>query len=325
MGKDDRIYIGVDLGGTNIQAGLLDARGRIRGRAKIKTLADEGTERVIKRIARVVSDAAEDAGMSVADTSGLGIGAPGTVDIRTGEVVQAVNLRWNHFPLAETLRKELRIPVTVDNDVNVGTWAEHQMGSGQGFDDVLGVFVGTGIGGGLVIGGKLYHGHFLTAGEIGHTILHADARLGQRTLENTASRTSIVNQLTQLIRANQPSKIVRMVDGDLSNIRSKALAGALSQHDHLTTEVAKQAAKYVGIAIANSVTLLSLPCVVLGGGVTQALGKQFVEWVRDAFERHVFPAELRECKVLPAKLGDDAGMVGAALLARQRLTSAGKR
>jgi glucokinase len=324
MGKDDRTYIGIDLGGTNIQAGVLDGRNRLLGRSKAKTLADEGADKVVKRVARVANEAAEEARVPMTKVAGVCVGAPGVVDINQGVVRRAVNLRWDDFPLAEALRKELRVPVTLDNDVNVGTWAEHQLGAGQGFDDLLGVFVGTGVGGGVVLGGKLYHGHHLTAGEIGHNVIHADAQLGRRTVENCASRTAIVNLLTQLIRTNHPSKIVRLVDGDLNNIRSKALASALHQHDSLTSEVVRQAARYVGIAIANIVTVLSLPCVVVGGGVTEALGRQFVDHVRDAFEKNVFPSELRVCKILQAKLGDDAGLIGAALLARSR-TIVGKR
>jgi glucokinase len=175
------------------------------------------------------------------------------------------------------------------------------------------------VGSGIILGGALYHGHHWTAGEIGHVIIQADAPLGRRTLENLGSRTAIAQHLRSLVEANHASRLVEIVEGDLSAIRSSALNKALRQQDGLTRMVVQQAASYVGTAIANTVTLLSLPCVVLGGGLTTALGNIWLEWVRQAFEGRVFPEELRTCKLLAGQLGDDAGAVGAADLARRRL------
>lgn len=318
--NDKRPFVGIDLGGTNIQVGVLGKNHKLLATARSKTKAEEGSESVVKRIARTVRDALDEAGVKTDEVGGVGIGAPGVVDIRKGVVLTAVNLRWNDFPLAKLLSRELdKLPVTLDNDVNVGTWGEYKAGAAQGYDDVLGVFVGTGIGGGLVLGGKLYHGHFLTAGEIGHTVLIADGQRGRRTLENLASRTAITSLIVQLIQSNHASKVSQIAGGDLANVRSKVLAEALSKDDKLTIEVIQKAAHYVGVAIANLVTVMSLPCVVLGGGVTEALDKRWLEWVRRSFEATVFPPELARCRILSGKLGDDAGCIGAALLARERL------
>ncbi|MCE9592075.1 MAG: ROK family protein [Planctomycetes bacterium] len=319
MGKETRSFIGVDLGGTGIKVGVLDAKNRLLGTEKTKTRSEEGSGAIVKRIARTVREAMEEARVKPANVGGLGIGAPGVVDINKGIVIQAVNLRWNKFPLAKLLRDELKMPVTLDNDVNVGTWGEFVLGAARGHNDVLGVFVGTGIGGGLVLHGKLYHGHFLTAGEIGHVTMYPGMVRGRRTLENNASRTAIVNLLSQLILSNHPSKLSEITGGDPASTRSKAIAQAVAKDDPLTIEVLKSAAEHIGIAIANVVTVMSLPCVVLGGGLTEALDKRWTEWVAESFENHVFPPELRHCKIVTSKLGDDAGVVGAALLARERL------
>lgn len=318
MAKAEAPYVGVDLGGTSIKMGVLDAKDRLITTAKTKTKGEEGGEAVVKRIARVVREMLEEAKLKTTDLGGLGIGAPGTIDIDKGVVVNATNLRWNKFPLGKLLGADLGVAVTVDNDVNVGTWGEVVLGAAKGFKDVLGVFVGTGIGGGLVLDGRLYHGHFSTAGEIGHTVIHADAPLGRRTLEQCASRTSIVNQLVQLMLANHPSKLWELCERDITNIRSKALGQAVEMEDELTLEVVGKGADYVGIAIANIVTVLSLPCVVVGGGLTEAVGKRYVERVRQSFKANVFPPELRECQIVASKLEDNAGVVGAALLARER-------
>ena len=323
MPKDKPLLIGIDLGGTNIAVGLVDHNDKVIARTKTKTKADEGSDAVVKRIVAGVGDVCAEGKISLEDVTAVGIGAPGAIDMQTGTVLKAVNLGWENFPLAKVLGKELPCPVVVDNDVNVGTWGELKAGAAKAYDDVLGIFVGTGIGGGLVLGGRLYHGARHTAGEIGHTVVLADGGLGRRTLENMASRTACVNLLQELIRASHPSAMLEIVDGDLGNIRSKALAKAVKQDDPLTLTVLKQAAHYVGVSVANTVTLLSLPCVILGGGVVEAVGEPFVEWVRAAFKQHVFPADLADCAILASKLGDDAGLIGAALLARDRLGKTG--
>jgi len=318
MPDKEAITVGVDLGGTNMQAGVVRGN-KLLNRDKSKTKAADGPEKVIKRLAKQVEKVIEQAEVDRKDVQAVGVGAPGAINPRTGEVIKAVNLRWDNLPLAKQLEKLLDLPVVVDNDVNVGAWGEFRAGAGAKYDELLGVFVGTGIGGGLILNGRLYHGHFGTAGEIGHTLSRSDAPLGRRTLENVASRTAMVNLITQLILANHESVISELTDGDLSKIRSKVLAEAVKQDDPLATTVIREAAGYVGKACADVVTLLSLPCVVIGGGVAEALGKTYVKWVREAFEAHVFPPDLKKCEIVVSKLGDDAGVVGAALLALDRI------
>ena len=318
MAKNDRPYIGIDLGGTNVQAGVLQGE-KLLASDRTKTKADGGSEVVIGRIGKLVREVVEKADLKMDDIAGLGIGAPGAVNHKKGVVINAVNLRWTDFNLAKVLEKEVGVPVVVDNDVNVGTWGEFVAGAGKGYDDLMGIFVGTGIGGGFVLDGQLYHGANLTAGEIGHTVIRADAPLGRRTLENLASRTNIVNLLRQLIEANHSSEISKITDGDLSKVRSKVLAEAYKREDELTVKVIGHAAHYIGVSIANAVTLLSLPCVVVGGGVTEALKDGWMELIRDVFEEYVFPPELSKCKIVASQLGDDAGIIGAAHLAKQRL------
>lgn len=319
MAKNDGLYLGIDLGGTNIQAGLIGPDHKLLATDRVKTKADGGKDVVLQRIAKVVDSVLEKASVKIEQVDGLGIGAPGAVNYKKGIVINAVNLRWKDYPLGKELQKTLGLRVVVDNDVNVGTWGEYIAGAGKDHDELLGIFVGTGIGGGLVLNGDLYHGHHLTAGEIGHTLIKADAGLGRNTLENVASRTNIVNQLRQLILSNHESLISELTGGDLDSVRSKILAEAFKKGDELTRIVIGQAAHYIGASIANSVTLLSLPCVVVGGGLTEALQSDWIELIRDEFDKYVFPPELSKCKIVASKLGDDAGIIGAALLAKQRL------
>lgn len=317
MAKDTPT-LGIDLGGTNIQCGIV-IDGKVKTRDSTKTKAAEGSDAVIKRLVKICDKVLEEASLSRKDIGALGIGAPGAINIKKGEVIKAVNLGWTDFPLRDILSKELGMPVVVDNDVNVGAWGEHQAGAGKGFDDLFAIFVGTGIGGGLVLNNQIYHGSNHTAGEVGHTLLRADAGLGRRSVEDLASRTNIVNLLTQLIEGGRESIIPELVDGDFSRIRSKVLSQAIKKEDPLTMEVAQRAATYVGMAIANTVTLLSLPCVVVGGGATEAMGKLWMGWIREAFDAYVFPSELKSCKIVASELEDDAGLLGAGLLAADAL------
>lgn len=319
MPDSQTLYIGIDLGGTNIQAGLVTPDGEVLARDKTKTKAELGPEGVVGRIAKLVLGLLKDRKLGLDDVSAVGIGAPGAVDVGRGVVIEAVNLRWRDTPLRDMLASALGNGIRpeaihVDNDVNVGTWGEYRAGGLERGVDALGVFVGTGIGGGLVLNGHLYRGARGTAGEIGHLWLDADARLGDRTLENRASRTAIVDQIVRLVKASHPSAIVDLCEGDFSKVRSKVLATAYEQQDPLAREVIDTAARTCGVAIANQVTMLSLGQVVLGGGLLEALGEDFAEHVRAAFVEAVFPFTLRDTPIHVAALGDDAGLVGAALL-----------
>ena len=312
------LYIGVDLGGTNIQAGVVTSEGNVLATDRTKTKAELGADEVIHRLTKLVHEVCEQADCKPQDTAGLGVGAPGTIDVPRGIVTKAVNLRWDNLPLGQMLQKKIGLRVTVDNDVNVGAWGEFVAGSGRDHSDQLAVFIGTGIGAGLIINNQIYHGSHLTAGEIGHTLSISNGDLGRRSLENLASRTAIVNLLTQLIHANHSSILTELTDGDLTRIRSKVLAQAYSQNDPLTVEVISRAAHHVGVAIANAVTLLSLSCVVVGGGVTEALGDPWVAQIKRAFREYVFPPELQQVPILPSSLEDNAGVVGAGLVAKAR-------
>lgn len=324
MGKhiEDKPVVGVDVGGTNITAGLIDPKNKVVAREKTDTKAGDGTEKVIDRIADCVKSVVKDSDYSKGDLGAVGLGLPGAVESETGLVLEAVNLRWTNVPLAELLGRTLDVPVIVDNDVNVGTWGEYRAGAGEGAAGLLGIFVGTGIGGGLVLDGKLYTGAFGSAGEIGHSLINARGAFGDRTLEQMASRRAIVNRLVALVESNHPSKLRDLAGDKWPRVRSKPLAKAMAADDELTLRIVREAAWAVGIAIANTVTLLSLDRVVVGGGLTEALDDRWMQWIREAFDDAVFPAVCRQCKLAASTLEDDAGLLGAALLARERLAEA---
>ena len=317
-------FIGIDLGGTNMQIGVVSPDFKLIGQAKRKTKADEGFDRVVDRVIEGIGEACMAAQITPQQLGGVGIGAPGVIEPTKGVVVEAVNLRWNDAPLADAVSKRLgKTRVVVDNDVNVAVYGEYKLGAAKGSKHMMGLWIGTGIGGGLVLDGKLHYGHFLSAGEIGHTILFPFHPLGSRTLENNASRTNVSNRVIKLINSNYKSKLTSELGADPDKWGKEVKSKLLAQHyrggtneDALVIEVVDDAADMVAVAVANAVTLLSLEKVVLGGGLTEACGKPFVDRVAKQARELIFPRNIADrVEIVASKLEDAAGIFGAAMLA----------
>ncbi len=313
------LIAGVDLGGTNIQFGIVDHRGRILGRAKDKTPTDQGMEVILDRIVLGIRAAAKDAQVQMADLIALGLGAPGPVDPVAGIVREAVNLRWTMAPVGELLMERLGMPVVLDNDVNVAVYGEAHHGAGIGSRNLIGAWIGTGVGGGLILDGKLFYGHHFSAGELGHMLLYPTNPPGSRTIENICSRSAVVDRVLHLIRTNRKSMVPELLGDKFPKIKSKTLADAYRKGDELVIEVIDDAADRLGMALGSITTLLSLERIILGGGLTEALQDLFVDRVRLGVQRAAFPAVAKTVDVVISKLDDDAGVIGAALLARERL------
>ncbi|MFO0963784.1 MAG: ROK family protein [Phycisphaerales bacterium] len=324
MAQSD-LVVGVDLGGTNIAAGVVDRKGRISGRAKKKTKASEGRDAVVERIVAAVEEACADAKIRISDLAAIGVGAPGPVDFGKGIVITAGNLGWKNVALGELLRKRTGLPVSVDNDVNVAAWGEATIGAGDGCESLLAVWVGTGVGGGLVLGKRLWRGDLHTAGEIGQTIVYPNGQPGSTTLEEFCSRTGMARSIATRAGFHPDSLYHKVVarmaaEGKTGPIGSSALAQCYEAGDALVVQVVNAAADLLGIAIANCVTVLSVRTIVLGGGVTEAFGKAYVARVEEQIKRHVFPTALApRLSVRMTKLKDAAGVQGAAMLAWSEL------
>lgn len=345
MPRPIKPIVGVDLGGTNINVGVVDA-AQLRlipgSRVNKKTQAVQGNKVVVERISLAIEEALDGAGLTHKDVSGLGIAAAGAVDPARGVVLKGGNLGFTNLPLGEMLNKRTGLRTFVENDVNAAVYGEwkHPGGAIVGCTEALGVWIGTGVGGGLVINGKLYAGGFFTAGEIGHMTMFPGAPMGRRSVEEVCSRTAISDRLLALISSGHASSLRTMVEQEKAVLleksrkdakdkgkitwqfennkilRSKSIALAYHKRDPLTTAVIHEAAGYLGMAIAGVVTLMSLPYVVLGGGLTEALGEPWVRAVRTAVRERAFPAECKKVEVVGTKLKDQAGIIGAALLAR---------
>ena len=320
MAKNDKgPTIGIDLGGTNMQIGVVSPDFKVLGQAKRKTKAEEGMEGVMARIVDGVEEACAEAKIKPNELAACGLAAPGAVDPHDGIVLEAVNLRWVNTPAAQVLGKKLGVKTFLDNDVNAAVYGENRLGSGKNSRNLLGVWVGTGIGGGLILNGELYYGHFMTAGEIGHVIALPYNPPGSRSLEHNCSRTAVVDRMVRLIKSNRKSVLADKVEGDFEKIKSRLVGEAYEEKDPLTVEVVDSAAELLGISIAGVVTLLSLERVVLGGGLTEALGQPWVDMVQTTVRKFAFPDRCKQVKVVASQLEDRAGLLGAAMIAMERL------
>jgi glucokinase len=315
--------IGIDLGGTKILGAAVDRNGRIVADAKTKTKPEDGPDAVIERIARTARQAARRAKLGWVDVGGIGIGAPGPMDPTTGVVYNPPNLPgWDEIPVGPRLAETLGVPVYVENDVNLGTLGEYALGAGQGTADMVGIFVGTGVGGGLILNGELRSGFRHSAGELGHMIVLADGPVcgcGRRgCLESVASRTAIERDIHLGLGAGRESRISELM-GDGGRLTSGVLAQAVRQGDPLVTEIMGRAQWYLGLLTASVVNLVDPEMVVFGGGVVEALGEQFLAPIRvTARQYYIQQAGADRVRIVAAKLGDHAGVLGAAVLARQK-------
>ena len=325
MAVNDDYVVGVDMGGTKILAAVIDAEGEIVQQAKRATKPKKGPEEVIERITRCIREAIDSAELKPSQIRAIGIGSPGPLDPETGVIIFAPNLGWSNVPLKAKLEANLSIPTFVDNDVNVGTLGEYAFGAGRGIKNLVGIFVGTGIGGGIILDGKLFHGVNKTAGEVGHMIVEVKGpRCGCGNfgcLEAVASRTAITRDLQKaILKKGKKSKLTELNGGNLDLIRSKAIARAVKHGDKPTIKVVQRAAKYLGISVASIVHFLNPEMVVLGGGVVEAMGDSLLDPIRHAAAEYALPTTMDGVQIVAATLGDNAGVIGASVLARERLS-----
>lgn len=313
--------LGLDIGGTKMMAAVLDADLRVVGRCRKKSKAHKNGESAEGRIFTIIEAALDDA--KKVTIQGIGVGSPGPLDPKTGVIIDTPNLGWKDFPLADILAKRYGVPVVVDNDVNVGTYGEWRLGDVRDCEDIVGIFPGTGIGGGIIINGRLLHGYSGAAGEVGHITLEAGGPYcgcGKRgCLEALASRIAIAKEIAALAARGDAPYIAANCGTDIANIRSGVIAKAIDAGEAMVEGVVRKAAYYTGIATANLINILSPEAVVLGGGLVEAMTALYLEEVRRAVAEHAMPFLRQGVRIVSAKLGDDAVALGAGVMIAERL------
>jgi len=315
-----RFIVGVDIGGTNIVVGTVsEDGGAIHGVRTIPTRSAEGPRAVISRIAALVEESIRatvlEAGIGREDVVGVGIGAPGPLDRARGLVLLTPNLGWEELPLRDLVSEAVGLPATLDNDANCAIYGEWWVGAARGSDYVVGLTIGTGIGGGIVVCGKLYHGASDIAGEIGHTTIDSTGRRckcgNYGCLEAYASGPAIAARAVEGIEAGADSSLPGLVGGDLSLVTAQTVYMAAQQEDEYASEVVRETAKFLGAGVANLVNIFNPDVIVLVGGVTLAGDRLFVP-LRSEVKRRAFKPAVERCRILPGALPGTAGVFGAA-------------
>ena len=319
--SDKKEYlVGVDLGGTKILAGVFKSSLECLGRSKMSTKPQRGAKGVIERIARCVTDAIDECDLSVKQMRGVGIGAPGAVDADSGKVIFAPNLGWEKVDLKKELEAHLGLPVFIENDCNACALGIYETELESKPRHVVGIFLGTCIGGGIILDGKLYSGFNRTAGELGHMVIEVGGpkcSCGNRgCFEALASRGAIFRKIQSDVKAGQKTVLTEMLGPGLPDMRSGDLRKAIRQGDKYIEKVIEDAAEYTGIAIANLVNILNPEVVVLGGGLITALEDEMMAIILETAKDYVMSGTFEGIEIVASKLGDDAGIVGGAVLAR---------
>ena len=308
-------YIAVDLGGTQIRAARYRADRVQEIRTSQPTRAEEGLKAVLGRIEKAIRRVWPPAG----EVAAIGIAAPGPLDARRGIVYFAPNLPgWENVPLRDWLQTTFRAPAFVGNDANLAALGEHRFGAGQGVDDLVYLTISTGIGGGIILGGRLFEGGRGLGGEIGHITVEAEGPpclCGSRgCLETLASGPAIARAVQAAIAAGRSSSLVDRVGGDLARITARDVAQAAREGDLLSREAFRRAGFYIGVALVSLMYLLNPALFVIGGSVAKA-GDLLFAPIRETVADRAPEIYRRGTSIRPAALGDDVGLLGALALA----------
>jgi glucokinase len=293
--------------------------GAIHGVRSVATRGEEGAQAVIARIAGLVEDSIAEtmaeAGIARGQVAGVGVGSPGPLDRARGIVLLTPNLGWTLLPLRDLVSRSVQLPATLDNDANCAIYGEWWVGAAKGSRYVVGLTIGTGIGGGIVVDGKLYHGTSDIAGEIGHTTIDSTGRRckcgNYGCLEAYASGPAIAARAVEGIEAGADSSLGKLVGGDLSKVTAQTVYDAAQQGDDYALEVVRETAKLLGAGVANLVNIFNPDVIVLVGGVTLAGDRLFVP-LRAEVKRRAFKPAVEVCQILPGTLPGTAGVYGAA-------------
>ncbi len=317
-------FIGVDMGGTNLRSGLVEAEtGEVVAVQSTPTLAREGQDAVIARVIDLIESLIQSAGVEKSKIRGVGVGVPGVLDLENGVVLFLPNLpgNWRHVPLSATLTRSVQLPVDLLNDVRAMTFAEWKFGAGRGADTMACLAIGTGVGGGLVVNGQLHLGISGTGGELGHQTIDMNGPLcgcGNRgCLEAFASGPAIAAMGVKAVMQGLTTSLGKLADYDLNRITPELICKAARDGDAVSKEIYDRVGQYIGVAISNVLVCMGPRKVVLAGGVSAA-GDLLLEPIRRTVKERVTVMPADQVEIVHASLGAKAGLIGAALWAAQK-------
>jgi len=310
-----KYYAGIDLGGTNTKIGLVDEDGNIIFTTIVKTDSMEGFEKTIQRLSKILLQQVKSFDLNFDDVQSVGVGVPGPV-LNSRVVKFWANFPWkNGVDLALEFEKNLGKPVKADNDVNVITLGEMWKGSAQGYKNVLGLAIGTGIGGGIIVDGKLVSGENGAGGEVGHIKVERDGKLcgcGQKGCwEAYASATGLIREAQSRLAVNKTNGLYEQVIG--RDLEAKDIFDVAKEGDAFALDLVDYEADYIALGIGNLLNVLDPEIVIVGGGVSLA-GDILFDKVKERLKKYAFPSTTENLKIVAASLGNDAGILGAAYL-----------
>jgi glucokinase len=319
MPKDGRVYVGADLGATKVLAAVFDSGMKPLASEKSKTPREASAKTVIATLVETVGRAIAASGAQADRIGGIGVTVPGPLDRERGIVRYTPNMGFKDYPLGAELEGVFGAPAFLDNDVQAGVYGELRAGALRGKRNAVGVFVGTGIGGGIVIDGKIYRGATGSAGEVGHMILLEGGALcgcgNYGCLEALASRSAMAKDAVTLAAAGKAPGMLRAAGTDLRKYRSSALAESVEAGDKSVRKAIDRAAYWLGVGLANLVHVLNPEAIVIGGGIAARFGDRFIERAISSMEDHLMPGLAGSVEILPSALGDLAVPTGVAYVA----------
>lgn len=311
-------FVGIDVGGTKSLAVVATEDGSVLARKKRRTPSDVGGDELSAFLVDLLEALLGKAELSLGDVESVGVAIPGPIDAANGLVRQTVNMAMHAYPLRDALESKLDVPAAIVNDVSAGVLAEYRYGAAKGFRHVVGIYPGTGIGGGVVVDGVLLEGKRGGAGEIGHVTVQAGGRIcgcGNRgCLEAHASKTAIAKDLIALAATGRAPTVAAEVGGDFGKLRSGVIRKAVEAGDPAVVEVVERAAWYLGIGMAAMVNIFDPEVVVIGGGLVEQLGDWYMDRAAESMRSHAMVSLVEDVEVRVAALGDDSVALGAAIV-----------
>ncbi|MBC2582539.1 ROK family protein [Clostridium sp. DJ247] len=308
-----KYVIGIDLGGTKINGVVTDLNGVVLSQYTISTNADQGEEVVLDRIIQVIDNVIETSGKSISEIKSIGIGSPGPLDAKHGVIITTPNLPFKNFELVKPIQDKYGLPTHLDNDANVAAIGEFMFGAGKGTENMVYITVSTGIGGGAIINGKIYRGNTSNALEIGHnTILPDGPRCNcgnYGCAEALSSGTAIGREATKAVESGADTTLK-----NYDKVTSYEVFKEAEKGDKVSKEILNKSLDFLGICVANIIVTFDPEMVVIGGGVSKG-GQIVFDKVQEVVNERCFKAMTETCRILPAKLSTDAGVIGAAALA----------
>ncbi|MFH1883481.1 MAG: ROK family glucokinase [Planctomycetota bacterium] len=313
------MFVGIDLGGTNIKIGLFDSELKLISKTSVATKVDMGPEVVIDKMAQTAKKLLAEAGLSTQDVAAVGIGTPGPAKYSEGIIIKSTNMpTFKNVPICRMLNERLGAPVVFDNDANVACWGEYAVGAGKGVKDMVFFTLGTGIGGGIISNGELVHGCDENGAELGHMVIYPDGRkcnCGQKgCVEAYASADSTARRAREAIEAGAESSLKKVLD-EKGQITSKDIYEHLANGDELAKEITDGTAKALAITCINMLHTTEPKRIIFTGGMIAA-GDVLLNRIKDFFNEHIWTLKKEMVEICFATLGEDAGIIGAAALAQ---------